>query len=170
MRRLTNNRKLLWALMAAWVLGLPVYLKAQSQPALQPDPELSSVTILLKSIEERNAELDQKAEELRTREERLKILERDVQALVEKYTRLRNEVKEKLEARDAEREVQLRRLAKMFEAMPPKKAVAQMENMDEAVVLDLFAQIKEKKAAPILAEMNPRKAAEITEKLAKTPR
>ena len=175
-RRFKGFKIILWGVIVLSSLWLPVYLAAQSKPAAQPEnrgvpnASLDKLTTLLKSIQEKNGELDERAKELDSKEGRLKIIERDVQALVAKYVKLRKEVGEKLMERSEEEDQRLARVAKMLESMPPKKAVSQMERMDEAVVLALFTKIKEKKAALILSEMNPAMAAELSEKLvAKEP-
>ena len=50
--------------------------------------------------------------------------------------------------------------------MKPKDAARIFEELDMAVLLDVIERMKERKTAPILAQMNPRRAKAITLELA----
>ncbi len=147
------------------LIGLPVYLAAQSQDPIVNELNLGKLTTLLRSLQERTTELDKQAEALKSEENRLNIMEREVQAQVEKYTKIRKEIKEITAQHKTAKDTRVRRLAKMFEAMPPKKPVSQIAKMDHDIVLELFTKIKEKKAALILSEMNPITAAKLGTRL-----
>ena len=164
MRQILYHR-MLWGATVLILIGLPAYLAAQSEDLSKSQKDLGKLTTLIHSVQKKSAELDQRAKDLELKEERLRILESDVKVLVDKYAKLRKEMEQKLRERSEEQDKQIARLAKMLAAMPPQKAVSQMEHMDEAVVLDLLAKIKEKKAALILSEMDPAMAAALSEKL-----
>ncbi|WP_419902504.1 magnesium transporter MgtE N-terminal domain-containing protein [Kiloniella sp.] len=50
--------------------------------------------------------------------------------------------------------------------MKPKDAARIFEELDMVVLLDVVERMKERKTAPILASMNPKRAKEITLELA----
>ena len=56
---------------------------------------------------------------------------------------------------------------KIYENMKPKDAARIFEELDMAVLLDVIERMKERKTAPILAQMNPKRAKAITLELAK---
>jgi len=61
----------------------------------------------------------------------------------------------------------MKSLVKIYENMKPKDAAPIFEQLDMDVLLDIVDRMKEAKVAPILAQMNPAKAKEVTDELAK---
>ena len=124
---------------------------------------------LIKALEQRNLDLDKRAEQLDLKDQRLRIIEREVSEMLKKYTKLRDEVGQKEKGLQQKQEGQIGRLAKMYESMPAEDAAVRMEQMEESLALSLLARIKEKTAAQILSGMSPAKAAKFSEKLSKKP-
>jgi flagellar motility protein MotE (MotC chaperone) len=60
----------------------------------------------------------------------------------------------------------MRSLVKIYENMKPKDAAKIFEQLDMGIMLEVVERMKEQKVAPILAEMNPVKARELTSELA----
>ena len=67
---------------------------------------------------------------------------------------------------DEETEAQMKSLVKIYEAMKPKDAARIFEQLDLVVLLDVIERMKERKTAPILANMDPERAKTITLELA----
>ena len=57
-------------------------------------------------------------------------------------------------------------LVKLYANMKPREAAKIWDDLETQVLLELLDRMNERKAAPILAAMQPDRAREITEKLA----
>jgi len=72
-----------------------------------------------------------------------------------------------MEAARKEREdVSWQGLVKLYEAMKPRDAATIFNDLDMPVLLQVVDRMKEAKAAPVLAAMQPDKARDLTAKLA----
>ncbi len=132
--------------------------------------ELQTPAVLIKAIEQRNTELDKRAEQLDAKEQRLRILEKEVDDMLKKYSKIREEIEQKETEQKKLDEPKYLRLAKIYEGMLPEVAAARIGEMKETVALNILTRIKEKTAAKILSGMDPAKAAKYSEKLVKPPR
>lgn len=141
---------------------------APAGPALSSDPfTLTDEEIdLLQMLAERRAEIDRRAAELEQRETLLEAAERRIDEKIAKLQLLQTAIEGLLIRRDEQEEAQLTSLVKIYENMKPKDAARIFEELDMAVLLDVIERMKERKTAPILARMNPRRAKAITLELA----
>jgi flagellar motility protein MotE (MotC chaperone) len=98
---------------------------------------------LLKAAE---ARIDQKVRELKS-----------MQANIERLTKIYDE----------QQQAKIRSLVKIYENMKPKDAARIFEQLDMETLLLVAEPMKERKLAPIMAQMNPTKAKEITVELAR---
>jgi flagellar motility protein MotE (MotC chaperone) len=74
---------------------------------------------------------------------------------------------EALEAtRKAREDASWQGLVKLYESMKPRDAATIFNDLEMAVLLQVVDRMKEAKAAPVLAAMQPDKARELTAKLA----
>ncbi len=71
----------------------------------------------------------------------------------------------KEEERKALQMQQFAKLAKIYESMPPEDAALRLQNMKDEFALLIIPMIKDKKAAKVLAAMDPIVAAKYTEKM-----
>jgi flagellar motility protein MotE (MotC chaperone) len=75
---------------------------------------------------------------------------------------------EALEATRQEREdSNWQRMVKLYEAMKPRDAATIFNELDMPVLLQVVDRMKEAKAAPVLAAMQPDKARDVTAQIAK---
>jgi len=125
---------------------------------------------LIKAVEQRHAELSRREENLLIRERQLKEMEKEVSAMLERYTILREEVERKQLQLDAATEEKYVNLSKTYAAMPPEEAATRLEQMEESLALNILARSKPKIAAKFLGNMTPAKAAKLSLKLVKPPR
>lgn len=183
---LTNGR---WVRIRAvgvlCALAVLVASYAAAQPTLQPvakdaaEPAPSAEIPetpegLIKAIQQRETELAQRADDLAEKEERLKILEQDIRAMVDKYVKLRDEVELKAKQNAKQNAPQTQgghddrfgQLAKVYEQMAPDDAAARIDKMDETVALKILAAAKPKATAKILTGLPAAKAARLSERLA----
>ena len=68
---------------------------------------------------------------------------------------------------DDEEEARKKSLVKIFETMKPVEAARIFEQMDMPVLLGILERMKERNAAPVLAQMHPARAKQVTGELAK---
>ncbi len=144
--------------------------KKPAKPATPATSEFQTPAVLIKAIEQRNTELDKRAEQLDAKEQRLQILEKEVDDMLKKYSKIREELEQKEAEQKKLDEPKYIRLAKIYEGMLPEVAAARIGEMKETVALNILTRIKEKVAAKILSGMDPAKAAKYSEKLVTPPR
>jgi flagellar export protein FliJ len=136
-----------------------------SPPAISIDPH--TPTALIKAIEKRTTELDEREAHLTTREQQLKLMEQEVSGMLNRNTKLREELEQKQVQISAENEQKLQTLSKTYAAMPAEEAALRLEQMEESLALNILARSKPKIAAKFLASMKPEKAAKLSQKFAK---
>ncbi len=121
---------------------------------------------LLQKLAERRSELESRAAELEQRRTLLEAAERRIDEKIGELEAIRKNIEGLLVRHDEQEEAQLNSLVKIYESMKPKDAARIFEELDMVVLLDVIERMKERKTAPILAKMNPRRAKAITLELA----
>jgi len=121
---------------------------------------------LLQKLAERRAEIESRAAGLEQRRTLLEAAERRIDEKMVELESIRQTIEGLLVRHDAQEDAQLNSLVKIYESMKPKDAARIFEELDMVVLLDVIERMKERKTAPILAKMNPRRAKEITLELA----
>lgn len=146
---------------------------AEVRPA-EPPPE-----VIFQGMEAKRIFLDQRAEEIRLEERKLKELKAELEAKREELDTLRKQIETSLtrleakektvnEAQRLEDEKKIKQLVKLYSSMKPKQAAAIVNNMDIVIAERLFLNLKGDVAGKILAYVDQEKAARITERLAET--
>lgn len=131
-------------------------------PLLLTDEEID----LLQRLGERRAEIERRAAELDQRGALLEAAETRIDEKVAELESLKTTLESLLIQHDEQEERQLLSLVKIYESMKPKDAARIFEELDMVVLLEVIERMKERKTAPILAQMNPRRAKTITIELA----
>lgn len=131
-------------------------------PLLLTDEEID----LLQRLGERRVEIDRRAAELKRRGALLKAAETRIDEKIGELESLKEVLESLLVEHDEQEERQLQSLVKIYESMKPKDAARIFEELDMVVLLEVIERMKERKTAPILAQMNPRRAKTITLELA----
>jgi flagellar motility protein MotE (MotC chaperone) len=148
----------------------PVKVEAQ-RPAPKaaeetPPPVTDGERAVLLELRQRRQELDARDAALVTRESVLAAAEQKITARVAELQALQK----KLEALDAARQqredASWQGLVKVYEVMKPRDAAAIFNDLEMPVLLQVVDRMKEAKAAPVLAAMQPDKARDLTTKLA----
>ena len=144
--------------------GEPACRAEASAPAAPPVSD--SERALLLDLRGRRAELDAQAAALAVREATLGAAEKRLTGRLDEL----NALQKRLEALEAERqahdEANWRGLVKLYEAMKPRDAATIFNDLDLPVLLPVVDRMKEAKAAPILAAMQPERARQVTAELA----
>ena len=131
------------------------------------DPPVSEAERgLLLDLRKRRGELDSREMTIAAREGVLAAAEKRLAARVDELTNLQGRLQALEEARRQRDEVNWRGLVKLYETMKPREAAAIFNDLDKPVLLAVLDRMKEGKAAPILAAMNPERARQVTADLA----
>lgn len=121
---------------------------------------------LLQNLAKRRAELDKWEQNVQLKENLLSASEMRVNEKLEQIDALKKELSVLLADYNKQEDSKIGSLVKIYENMKPADAARIFEEMDMPVLLEVVNKMAEKKAAPILANMTPRKAKQVTEELA----
>jgi flagellar motility protein MotE (MotC chaperone) len=131
-----------------------------------PPPVTDSERALLLELRQRREELDARDTALAARESLLAAAGQKLSARVAELQGLQKKL-ESLDAARREREdTRWKGLVKVYEAMKPRDAATIFNDLETPVLLQVVDRMKEAKAAPVLAAMQPDKARDLTTKLA----
>ena len=172
-----------------WVMGVVIFLTMTGAGLCADAPEgggasaeapaSPSSKIIFKGMQAKRIALDRRAEEIRLEEKKLKefkveleekreALEALRQQIETSLTRLESKEKTVNEAQRLEEERKILQLVKLYSSMKPKQAAAIINNMDVVMTERLFMRLKGAVAGKILAVVDPKIAARISERLANT--
>jgi flagellar motility protein MotE (MotC chaperone) len=131
-----------------------------------PPPVTDSERAVLLELRQRREDLDARDAALAARESVFVAAGEKLSARVAELQVLQK----KLEALDAARrereDTSWKGLVKVYEAMKPRDAATIFNDLETPVLLQVVDRMKEAKAAPVLAAMQPDKARDLTTKLA----
>lgn len=138
-------------------------------PARLPDAGVSvspSELDVLESLGKRREEIDRRAADIDMKEKLLAATEKRIDEKIAKLQTIEARVQELLGQRDEVEEAQLQSLVKVYESMKPKEAAAIFETLDREILIAVVQRMKEARLAPILADMSPKTAQDVTVMLA----
>jgi len=139
---------------------------AQPSQDAGPPPVTDAERTVLLELRQRRQELDARDAALIARESVLVAAEHKLTARVAELQALQKKL-ETLEAACKEREdAGWQGLVKLYEAMKPRDAATIFNDLEMPVLLQVVDRMKEAKAAPVLAAMQPDKARDLTAKIA----
>ena len=153
----------------------PAYQQSEALLTLKAEdiPLLKSLRERQAQLEERDRQLAQREQQLVQREQQLAQREADVrlvqQQIEEKLTTLgmlRKAMDDLLQERAIFEEKRFEHLVKVYELMKPEEISSLFERLNEDTAARLLLQMKEKKAGQILAAISPQVAAKLSERLA----
>lgn len=121
-----------------------------------------------KISEQKRQELSEKEKRLKSEEERIKNIEKEVEAKIQKLNQLLSQIESHLKKLADVRSEHIEHLVKTFEAMPPEEAAVRLAALNKSLAVQILFKMKSKKAGPVMALMEPKKVAEITEAFSKT--
>lgn len=122
---------------------------------------------LLQELSKRRDALDARSRELDLREQVLGAAEKRIDERIAELKRIEGKINEALKKTDEQTEQNLRSLVKVYENMKPKDAARIFTQLEPDVLLGVVERMKEAKLAPVLAELDPKVAQQITVDLAK---
>jgi flagellar motility protein MotE (MotC chaperone) len=131
-------------------------------PAADPLMMSPAEIEVLQKLSERRATLDKRAQDMAQQEVVLKAAEQRVDEKLAKLKSMETEIGGLVDQKQKEGDDRLKGLVKIYETMKAREASRIFEEMDTPTVLDVLGQMKEAKAAAILASMDPSKAKTVT--------
>lgn len=120
---------------------------------------------MFKLIEKKQAELKDKEVLLKQEEKRLEALKKDIDERIEKYTKILAQLENVLKKIEQIREQNFEHIVKTYETMPPEEAAQRLSILDEELLVKIILKMKPKKAAAIMAFMDSKKAASVTQSI-----
>ncbi|NQW12125.1 MAG: hypothetical protein HQ481_19850 [Alphaproteobacteria bacterium] len=120
---------------------------------------------LLQSLAERRKELEERERALDQREGLLAAAEHRIEQKIAEMTKIKGEIEALIKKYDEQEEAQLKSVVKIYETMKPKDAARIFDEMDMDVLLQVINRMKASKTAPVLANMSPARAKEITTRI-----
>ena len=141
-----------------------------SEPA--PDPLMMSPSEIdvLQKLAQRRQELDKRAADIAQQQVLLKAAEQRIDDKIAKLQSMETDIGGLADKRDQQEDARLKSLVKIYETMKPADAARIFEQLDMPVLLDVLKRMREAKAAPILAAMDPERAKIATTELAESKR
>jgi flagellar motility protein MotE (MotC chaperone) len=121
-----------------------------------------------KGVDQKRQELIEKEGRLKREEERLKNIEKEVEAKIQKLNQLLGQIEEGLKKLEDSKSERIGHLVKTFEAMPPEEAAVRLANLGKPLAIQILFKMNTKKAGAVLALMDPKKVAEFTEGISKS--
>ena len=133
----------------------------EDDPTLFTDNEIK----ILQQLAGRRDLIEARAEELRIREGLLGAAEKRIDKKILEMRRLELAIKKLIKTHDRQEDLKMQSLVKIYEAMKPKDAARIFGELDINTLLMVAERMKERKLAPIMAQMNPERAKEMTVEL-----
>ncbi|NWF51688.1 MAG: hypothetical protein HXY47_01225 [Nitrospirae bacterium] len=121
---------------------------------------------MIQFIEKKQKELKEKEEILAEEEERLKIIRKDIDDRIEKYSKILTQIENLLKKVEEVQDEKLDRLVKAYESMPPEEAADKLSALSEPMAIKIINKMKPKKAGAVMAYMDSKKVASLMEGLA----
>ena len=139
-------------------------VKSEKQPV--PRQVSDSERTLLEDLRKRREDLDARSHMLDERSSVIEASEAVLQAKIDHLSRLQDQVNQSDLARKNRRDANWSGLVKVYESMKPRDAATIFDVLDMHVLLEVVDRMKERKAAAILASMQPERARMATQMLA----
>ncbi len=131
----------------------------ESEELVEPTEDLS---LERKSLLAQKEEFSRREGQIADLEEAMQLEKAVLQEEFNKLQAMRSRIEGAAGQIAANKEKTLRKLAKMYEAMPPKDAASILSGMEVELVLDVLRLMKERPAAKVMAALDPARAAALS--------
>ncbi len=134
---------------------------------ISDDPTLltpAEIEILMRLAERRDL-LEKREREIDARAGLLRAAEIRIERRVAELEDLRRVIEDRIKVFDVQQEDKLGSLVKIYENMKPKDAARIFEELEMTTLLEVAERMKERKLAPVMAQMGPERAREVTVEL-----
>lgn len=141
-------------------------LKAKEQVQPYSQTELD----ILQNLAKRRDELDKRAKDLDLKATMLDATEKRVNDRIGEMKTLQTELSKVVEDYKKQQNTEVMSLVKIYENMKPQDAANIFNELDMPILLEVIDRMSERKVAPVLAGMDPKKARDVTVELAELRR
>ena len=141
--------------------------KDEDNPDNDPTLFTQSEIDLLQELSDRREQIEKMSKQISLREGLLKAAEKRISKRVSELKQLQKTINDLIKTHDDQQETKMASLVKIYEAMKPKDAARIFEQLDLDTLLIVAERMKERKLAPVMAQMNPEKAKDVTVELSK---
>ena len=141
--------------------------KDEDNPDNDPTLFTQSEIDLLQELSDRREQIEKMSKQISLREGLLKAAEKRISKRVSELKLLQKTINDLIKTHDDQQETKMASLVKIYEAMKPKDAARIFEQLDLDTLLIVAERMKERKLAPVMAQMNPEKAKDVTVELSK---
>ena len=121
---------------------------------------------LLQSLSKRREELDRWENNIQIKESTLDATQKRIDDKIKQIEAMKKQVAMLLAQYNTQEDAKIHSLVKIYENMKPSEAARIFDEIEMPILLLVIDSMAEKKAAPILAAMNPKKAKQLTVELA----
>ncbi|MDR3438527.1 hypothetical protein [Telmatospirillum sp.] len=121
---------------------------------------------VLQKLAERRESLDARQRDLDLRENMIKAAESRIDKKIAEMKTLQANVEGMLKQVDDQDDGKMKSLVKIYENMKPKDAAKIFEKLDMPILLGVITHMKEQKVAPIMEQMEPSSAKQLTDAIA----
>lgn len=125
---------------------------------------------LLQNLTKRRNELDERESELEMKTKVLDATELRITNKVNEMKLLQVELSKVVAQYKQQQDGEIKSLVKIYENMKPKDAAAIFNEMEMPILLEVIDKMSERKVAPVLAGMDPKRARDVTQELAEMRR
>ncbi len=125
-----------------------------------------TVQDIVLSLDKRRDEIEAWAKQLEMKENMMQATEQRIGDKIAQIKILQKDLEVVLAEYNKHEDAKIRSLVKIYENMKPADAARIFDEMDMPILLEVVDKMSERKAAPILANMSPIKAKELTVELA----
>jgi len=150
------------ALLVALLLCAPAAFAAEEA---KPEPP-ERLAPLVSQLRQQKAAQDRRARELDDRERHLEELEKAVADRIGELEKITDTVEQRIASWEAANGDSLRKLAKIYAAMPAERAARLVEAMDVDLATQIVAKMKDKQSAALLARLSRKRALAMSRKVA----
>jgi flagellar motility protein MotE (MotC chaperone) len=127
---------------------------------------LASERSLISTLSDRRRQLENKENLIRFEEKKISSLRNEIAARIEMIRGREEKMTAPQESVRSQDNTRFKELAKVYEATPPDKVGALLNNMDSKTAAGIIMQMNVKKAGAVWGQLNPEKAVEITKAIA----
>lgn len=121
---------------------------------------------LLQNLAKRRAELDAREKELDLKGKVLEATQKRIDDKIIEMKTLDTQLTKTIESYNGQQNAQIGSLVKIYENMKPAQAAGIFNELDLPILLEVIDRMSERKVSPILAQMDPKKARDVTQELA----
>ncbi|MEZ5669597.1 MAG: hypothetical protein R3F55_19585 [Alphaproteobacteria bacterium] len=144
-------------------IGDREYVTGESETPIYTAEEIA----VLQALAVRRDQLAEREAAVEARERQLAAAEARIDQKIVELTDLQARIEALLNDYDAQEDEQLMSLVRIYETMKPKDAAPIFNELEMDILLEIIARMSNIRSAPILARMDPARAQEVTEELAR---